>query len=100
VFDIAKEDRGYLLSSDGLFDELSVDEVRAAEQVLKGFEKSKDKHPSEIIHGLLNTAVETAAKSHSLSLAELLEVPVGRTRRNLHDDMTLVFVSLASQATK
>lgn len=31
VFDISKQDRGYLLSSDGLFDELSVAEVAASE---------------------------------------------------------------------
>lgn len=66
--------------------------------MLQTFEQQKEKHPSEMIHSLVNTAVETAAKNQNMSLSELLEVPVGKTRRNMHDDMTVVYVSLAGQA--
>lgn len=64
----------------------------------QSFDAQKEKHPSELVYSLVNSGLETAAKNQGLSLGELLEVPVGRTRRNKHDDMTVVYVSLAGQS--
>jgi pyruvate dehydrogenase phosphatase len=91
IFTLTKEDKGFLLSSDGLYDELSIS------QVLKLYNENKDQHPLKIVNTLVGSALTHAADQHEMTVDSLKSLPPGKNKRNIHDDLTLVYINLSSQ---
>lgn len=92
IFPITSQDKGFLLSSDGLYDELKTG------QVLKLFEEKKKEHPNLVIEKMIDAALENAAKTNNLKLDELKRLNPGKNKRNIHDDLTLLYINLDGQA--
>ena len=81
-----------VLASDGLWDMLSDQEV--SEFVLK-WVRIQGLSPTEAAEKLIEEALKKSAAKHKLSLEELKALKQGRTRRNKHDDMTVIVVDLS-----
>lgn len=80
------EDRFLILGTDGLWDDLSEDE--AVQIVFRGLREKRS--PDDIAKILVQRALTNAAKESGLTFDELLQLPIGRARRNRHDDTTAV----------
>ena len=83
-----------------MFDELSVEEVpfyliKVRTTVLK----VKNEHPAKIVNTLLETALTVASQKTDYSYEDLRQKPPGKEKRNLHDDMTLLYVNLSGQVS-
>jgi len=87
MFDIEKNDKYLILSTDGMWDELSRDDVGVI------IEKNKDHSKKKITEDLLNLALKKAAEKKNIKEEELRAIKVG-SRRDHHDDMTIVIVDL------
>jgi len=91
VVDITGNHKLVVLGCDGLWDELSKQEVTdIANKALR------TKKQSELSKMLLEAALEKAAHSNTLTLSELKKIPQG-DRRNLHDDITIITLDLEKQ---
>jgi len=87
VFDVEKDDKYLVLSTDGMWDELSRDDVRL---IIEG---GKGKNKQNITEELLNLALKKAAEKKNITEEEIKAIKVG-SRRDHHDDMTIVIVDL------
>jgi serine/threonine protein phosphatase PrpC len=93
IFPLSAHDKGFLLSSDGLYDELKTS------QVLKMYEeKKKESHPV-VIDKLLESAIQHAARTNNHTLEEVKKMSPGKSKRNIHDDLTLLYVNLEGQVS-
>lgn len=81
-----------ILGTDGLFDELSNEEV--VEIVDHWHEKHKDGGSGSLSQHLTNIALGNAARDIGVSVLDLSRIPEGARRRNLHDDITVIVVRL------
>jgi len=90
IFELDRNDKYLILSSDGMWDELKNDDVA---QIVQKNLADKQKLTTE----LLNSALSTAAKKINMSEQELRSMAVGH-RRRYHDDMTIIVVDLENQA--
>jgi pyruvate dehydrogenase phosphatase len=83
-----------ILGTDGLFDELSNEEV--VEIVDQWHEKHKDEEGGggSLSQHLANLALGNAARDIGVSVLDLSRIPKGARRRNLHDDITVIVVRL------
>lgn len=93
VFPLTSKDRGILLSSDGLYDELKT------AQVLKLVEEKKKENPNILIDKLLDAAIHHAARTNNQTLDEIKKMSPGKAKRNIHDDLTLLYVNLEGQVS-
>ena len=91
IFPLTKNDKGILLSSDGLYDELKTNEV------LRHYEEKKKESPTVMIDKLIESAIDHAAKTNNLTLEEVKKIAPGKAKRNIHDDLTLVYINLEGQ---
>ena len=91
IFTLTNQDTGFLLSSDGLYDEFSIAEV------LKIVDTNKDKHPIKVINTLVDGAIAHAAQSKDMTIDSLKSMNPGKQKRGIHDDLTLVYVNLSGQ---
>jgi len=90
VYELDKDDRYVVLATDGLWDEL---DGRDVANVIKENDGDKGK----ILDGLFHSAMYHAARIAGMSYEDLLKVPLGRNRRSLHDDITVMVVDLKNQ---
>jgi pyruvate dehydrogenase phosphatase len=90
VFELSKNDRYIVLATDGLWDELSPQDVA---KVINQNDDNKDK----IIDSLFRNALTHAAMDANMSLEQILKVEPGRKKRSLHDDITVMIVDLKNQ---
>jgi pyruvate dehydrogenase phosphatase len=90
VFARHPADQFVILASDGMWDQLSKDEAtRIAADSLKAT------HDAEAVaRRLVDAALARAAENSAKSLEALKQIPAGKERRQLHDDMTVVVVLL------
>lgn len=88
-FKITKETEGFLLATDGLWDQLK------APDVLDVFEKSGRKG-DRFIKLLNEAALKHAAEEKGMTYQELLKLEQGN-RRSTHDDITMVYINLKNQ---
>ena len=88
TFDLTKKSVGFLQASDGLWDEMNFKD--AQEEYKEGME-SKTYLTVQMIKALSN-----AAKNAKLSYENLKKIPLGQ-RRDLHDDISMIFVNLKEQ---
>lgn len=93
MFSITGKDKGILLSSDGLYDELKTREV------LKIYKENKTEAGPKLIDRLLDSALAHAALQTSHTKEEMIKLPPGKQKRNMHDDLTLLYVNLQGQAS-
>lgn len=87
VFPVSPNSIGYVLASDGLWDEMKARDIAGV------YSNYKDQ-ASSLISVLLENALKHAAEDNSLTLEEMKEKKAGSARRNVHDDITIMFVSL------
>lgn len=87
VFDISDKTKGYVLASDGLWDEMK------ARDVAMKFSQNPSINPQKFVDRLMQDALEHAAATNGLSLAQMKDKKQGE-RRNLHDDITILYVKL------
>ena len=90
VFELSKNDRYIVLATDGLWDELSPQDVA---KVIKENDNDKDK----IVDSLFIKALNHAAFDAKMTLEQILKVEPGRKKRSLHDDITVMVVDLKNQ---
>jgi len=89
VIEVDRNDKYLILSSDGMWDELTKQDVaKIAEKNLNDKQK--------LTTDLLNSAIGIAAQKIKISESEIRSIPVGQ-RRKIHDDMTIVVVDLENQ---
>jgi len=90
IFELDRNDKYLILSSDGMWDELNKNDVA---QIVAKNVSDKQKLTTE----LLNNALGTAAKKINMTEGELRNISVGH-RRRYHDDMTIIVVDLENQS--
>lgn len=76
------------MASDGLWDEMNKDQIAKI-----AYENKSDK--AKIISELFNFALLTAANNKKLTVNDLSNLPPGRDRRSIHDDITIICINLA-----
>ncbi|GLT91195.1 hypothetical protein SLE2022_090950 [Rubroshorea leprosula] len=91
---LCSRDQFLVLSSDGLYQYLSNEEV--VSQVENFMEKYPDGDPAQ---HLIEEVLARAAKKAGLDFHELLDIPQG-DRRKYHDDVTVMVVSLEGRIWK
>jgi pyruvate dehydrogenase phosphatase len=89
VFDLTKKDKYLIMSSDGMWDELTRQDVATIVEKNIGSKET-------ITTSLLDTALQTAAKRHNWTVEQLKKLE-GKERRRNHDDMTIVVIDLENQ---
>lgn len=92
VFDQQPNDTGFLLASDGLWDEMN---FKTATNYLVG-DANKARTGKKYCEKLMLEALEHAADESPMDLNELKNLRLG-ARRSYHDDITLVYVDLKNQ---
>lgn len=88
VFELTKKDKYLLLASDGLWDFLK------SREVSKILYREKNQSLRHVSYSLLTDCLTKAAKDSRMDLEKLLSVPEGSKRRRIHDDITLILLSL------
>jgi serine/threonine protein phosphatase PrpC len=89
VFNLDGNDLGFVLGTDGLWDELN------SNGILKIFEKDKS-NGKNFLNNLLINSLNNAAFTHSMTIDKLKNLKDG-IKRNYHDDITLVYIDLKNQ---
>ncbi|KAK7395302.1 hypothetical protein VNO78_15853 [Psophocarpus tetragonolobus] len=85
---LSPNDKFLILSSDGLYQYFTNEEVAAkVESFITMF---PDRDPAQL---LIEEALDRAAKEAGMEFQELLDIPEGE-RRHYHDDMSIVIISL------
>lgn len=88
-------DRFVVLASDGLWDAMTSEEVVAFVDGLQRPDSSGQVVERKLVASrLVREALTREAATGGMPLRRLLEIPAGRGRRNLHDDITAVVVFL------
>ena len=83
--------KGYVLASDGLWDEMK------ARDVAMKFSENPSVNPQKFIDRLMVDALTHAAFTNNLSLDAMKAKKQGNQRRHLHDDITILYVKLDGQ---
>lgn len=78
--------RGLIMATDGLWDELSNEDVTQLYEM-------HGNAPDKFLKESLEKALEVASTNSKITVAQLKKIEVGR-RRSLHDDITLLYVDL------
>lgn len=89
-FELSEEDDFIIIATDGLWDNLSSEEVASIAY------KNRTKKES-IVNSLWQEALKRAAFTAGLSVEETLAIPVGSLKRSIHDDITIMVVDLKNQ---
>eukprot|EP00940_MAST-03C_sp_MAST-3C-sp2_P000598 g598.t1 len=90
-----RSDQEYLiLATDGLFDELSNDEVVEIVEQWQQQQRSGHSKGGSASQSLTSMALGNAARDIGVSVLELSRMRRGARRRNLHDDMTVLVIHL------
>jgi len=86
VFDLSQDDRFLIMGSDGLWDEVTKDDIATI----------VSEHPTDkqqIVASLFHLILSRTAQKHNMTISELADLPLG-DRRNYHDDITITIVDL------
>lgn len=84
--------KGLLLASDGLWDELS------NEEITRLFDANRN-NTDKFLKESLERALDIASQNSGITSAQLKKIEVGR-RRALHDDITMLYVDLKNYVNK
>lgn len=88
---LSEEDKFLILATDGVWDFLT---DRLAVEIVA----SCDEH-SKAASILVEKTLESAALENGITIDDLKEIPVGSSRRQRHDDTSVVILNLASTST-
>ena len=88
-----KNDHFLIIASDGLWDEISRKD--AAEIVSK---PGNQADMNNLAGALLEQAISNVSKNRGISREFLSQAPPGPRRRSIHDDITVLVLSLHDQA--
>lgn len=100
---MTKNDRYIVLATDGLWDELSrknsAKVATAAEKTFNGDEEdaTRGNHQAK---NLLKAALDNVCKTKGVTRDWLSQVPPGRQRRGIVDDITMLVLDLDNQVVK
>ena len=89
VFDLNENDDYLLLASDGLWDNIKSREVK------KLLHKGGD-DIEKISYSILGLCLNKAATNVNMKIEDMLNIKVGKLRRNIHDDITMILFDLRS----
>ena len=89
VFDLTERDDYLLLASDGLWDNLKSREVK------KLLHKGED-DIEKLSYSILGLCLNKAATNANMKIEDMLNIKVGKMRRNIHDDITMILFDLRS----
>lgn len=92
VFARHPSDELLVLASDGLWDYLAYEEV--VEIAMNFLKKSEPNDCVLLAQKLIDEAMARAATLHELDMATIRRIPPGPTRRQIHDDITVIAVRL------
>ena len=90
-----------IIGSDGLWDYLNSKEISKLindfiQDKNKEFEENKIFHNTDKIgFGLLKEVIQKSAKKHNLKVLALLDIPLGKKLRRIHDDITIIICDLS-----
>lgn len=90
IIPLNKKQKWAILASDGLWDELGLQEVAQA---------CKSTPVDKLGSILVQKCLEKASLQNKMTIEEIKAKPQGK-KRNLHDDITIVILDLTSQANK
>lgn len=93
--DLRPEDEFVVMASDGLWDEMTKQEIADTlhEEIQKTDVKSVKERLSE---ALMEKSLQHAAKESNLTKEEMLNISLGK-RRHYHDDITILVIDLRNQ---
>ena len=101
VFNLEENDNYLIIGSDGLWDYLTSKEISKLlnefiQDKNKEFEENKIYYNSDkIAYGLMKKVVEKSAKKHNLDPFSLMDIPLGKKLRRIHDDITIIICDLS-----
>lgn len=78
------------MASDGLWDEIS--RKKAAELI-----KGNDQELKKVAACLFENAIDNVSKKRGVSREFITQAPPGTMKRNIHDDITILVLSLQGQ---
>lgn len=86
IYELSTKDKYLLMASDGLWDFLKSSEIK---DILR-----KNDNIVKNSYNILSKCIYKAASEKKMTMEQLVEVPEGKLRRKLHDDITLIMVDL------
>jgi len=92
VFDVTRDDQYLIVASDGLWDEVKRSQVGAVI-------KDKDRNMESVASALFDAALNRICKESGISREFLSQLPPSKRKRSLHDDITILVLSLKNQAS-
>ena len=101
IFNLEEKDKYLIIGSDGLWDYLNSKEISKLindfiQDKNKEFEENKIFHNTDKIgFGLLKEVIQKSAKKHNLKVLALLDIPLGKKLRRIHDDITIIICDLS-----
>ena len=102
IYDLNKNDKYLIIGSDGLWDYLSSKQIS---NLLDNFIEDKNEefyenkiysNTDKIAFGLMKRVVGESAKKHNLDPLILLDIPLGKRLRRIHDDITIIICDLSN----
>lgn len=86
IYELNTKDKYLLMASDGLWDFLKSSEIK---DILR-----KNDNIVKNSYNILSKCIYKAASEKKMTMEQLVEVPEGKLRRKIHDDITLILVDL------
>jgi pyruvate dehydrogenase phosphatase len=102
IFDLNNNDKYLIIGSDGLWDYLSSKDIS---KLLADFIEDKNNefyenkifwNSDKIAFGLLEKVIEKSAKKNNLEPLMILDIPLGKRLRRIHDDITIIICDLSN----
>lgn len=90
IHEIQNNDEYIVMGTDGLWDELSSQDV--GEVIFKSDKKNYS--VSESANMLINAALKKAAENSKMNIEDMMKIPAGGVKRKIHDDITIVLFNL------
>jgi pyruvate dehydrogenase phosphatase len=91
IFDITPNDEYIVLGTDGLWD------LMGSKDVAEIIKSNPNSTPKSLSKHLFNECMNKAATSNMMSVESLIDMPAGRKKRSIHDDISIIVFSLKNQ---
>lgn len=91
IIDLTPQDEYLVLATDGLWDFLSAKNV--------GDIISEHMSKEKIVEALWKSTIKKAAEDSNMKMEDVLKMNPGKTKRSIHDDITIMVLDLKKQVT-
>ena len=102
IFDLNKNDKYLIIGSDGLWDYLNSKQISKLlvdfieDRNKKFYENKIYSNSDKIAFGLIEKVLEESAKKHNLDPLMILDIPLGKRLRRIHDDISIIICDLSN----